>query len=149
VALGNESWRKAKKSLPFPPHPGLYRSLLIGFAKRRYPLWDLRIGEDCSIAYNVVDTVAVAGDETSPALFFRQRYYDPKLSIDALMPLAAHIILTGAHFATYVRELEMVVCKHGEVPTAYRRGCDKLNNLTAASNRLDENIRTALTPTSP
>jgi hypothetical protein len=138
--LGNASWQKAKRGLPMPPHPGPNRSLLIGFAGGTFPLWDLRIGEDRSIAYNVADKIAVAGDDTSPALFFAERYYNSNLTVEALMPLAAHIILTGAHFSEYVRELEMVVYKAGQF-TTHRRGSDLLRRLTENSNKIDEQIR--------
>jgi hypothetical protein len=99
--LGDESWQQARKALLVPPHPANVRSLLIGTTTQG--MWELRIGEGTSIVYDVGDKVAVAGDDSSPALFFIERYYSRNLSVDALMPLAAHVILTGRHFSSYVR----------------------------------------------
>jgi hypothetical protein len=138
VEFGNESWSKAKKSLASPPDPTLQRGLLIGFASSTYPLWDLRIGEDCSIAYDVPDKVCV-GDPTNPALFF-ERYHSATLPIERLMQVAAHIILTGAYFNPYVAEFEMSVCKNGQFTTHWR-GSDSLKQLTENSGELHAQIQ--------
>ena len=140
--LGDEAWTKAKKASVAPIHPANLRSLLIGTTTKG--MWDLRIGEGSSIVYEVGDKIAVAGDDSSPALFFAERYYSRELSVENLLPLAAHIILMGAHFADYVRGLEIVICKDAHI-VMHHQDDETLSLISRNSSKLDEQVRNALT----
>jgi len=139
--LGDEAWEQAKKASLQPPHPANVRSLLIGTIDNG--LWDIRIGEKSSIVYDIGDKLAITGDDSSPALFFAERYYSPTLSLNALMVIAAHVILTGSHFSPYVSGLEMLICKTGTL-TMFQSGCETLNRLVARSKEIGDNLSNIL-----
>jgi hypothetical protein len=64
----------------------------------------------CPVSYDGKGRV-FAGDESNPARYIVERYYDkcPTRDISSLKRLAAHVILTGKTFSSNVSGLEMVV----------------------------------------
>jgi hypothetical protein len=54
---------------------------------------------------------AIAGDNTNAAIFWAERYYDESLSVDQLIPIASHLIISAAKLSTAsIQGLEIIRC---------------------------------------
>lgn len=56
------------------------------------------------------------GDEGNPAAYLIERYYRPSYSVDCLKLLAAHFVIEGARFSSFVADLDVLISKSGELP---------------------------------
>ena len=58
------------------------------------------------------DGFDIAGDRATPAIFWIHRFYQPWLTVEQLIPLAAHVIMASHHLNTAgIGGLEIVVCR--------------------------------------
>lgn len=93
---------------------------------------------DCVDGGQPFSDKALQGDIGNPAIFFAERYYRSDMTVRDLVPLAAHVILTGGQLNPYgVGGLEILL--------ADDQGCRKLTEaeltpLRDASSRIDESI---------
>jgi hypothetical protein len=103
-------------------------------------LWKLRV--DCTLdAFPVRDKTA-AGDTINPAIFFLEKYYRQD-TIDKLLPLAVHTILTAAALNPKdIGGLEIVTCRNERFE---RLPAERIAELTQFSQTLDRSILELLT----
>ena len=89
-----------------------------------------------SICHDIKDK-AISGDRANAAIFWAERYYK-KESVESLIPLAAHMIVSAGKLnPASIHGLEVVVCDSG--------GCrflpdDSIASLESAASQWDENI---------
>jgi 20S proteasome alpha/beta subunit len=85
---------------------------------------------------------AVAGDTFHPALFWMERYYQPRQRLRVLVPLAAHVINVANKISPdKIEGLEIVVCDDSGIR---RLSPDYIRGLQSMSDGLDEHCRSTL-----
>lgn len=84
-----------------------------------------------------------AGDNFCSSLFWIERYYKPyaALTVEQLVPLAAHFINTTAKQTTMVRGLEIVLCRPSEI---LRLSKESIRELASQCDKWDENFGNTL-----
>jgi hypothetical protein len=87
---------------------------LIAFAGPEFSLYHFQLPSDGKTYCTTPIDRAVSGDSGSAACFWAERYYSPLLRVDQLVPLAAHIIVSGAKLNSgSIGGLEVVACDKG------------------------------------
>jgi hypothetical protein len=143
-ALATEIYDK-----PFPDliEPESRRSEVIVVSKSSLDkFYSMTMSPSRNQCYSLADK-AVAGQRTSPAWYFIERYYNGKQTISDLLLVGAHAVLQASKLDPKgIQGLEIVTCtKEGIVPVPHK----EIDELSARSDQLDAAIAESLFPPLP
>lgn len=85
-----------------------------------------------------METIAIAGDNVNPAIFWAERYYEPGHSIRQLIPLAAHVVVCAHTLNTAtISGLEIVLCDSSGI---HRLSDDSIRELELKAKEREKDI---------